>query len=94
MLKNHPSLYQYFSKNQFVNGCTVVISGASSGMGKELVYRYAQRGCNLVIGARRLPELEKIKEECSSKFKNSKIVCVKVDVSVEEEAKALVETAA
>ena len=63
-------------------------------MGKELVYRYAQRGCNLVIGARRLPELEKIKNECLGRFKNSKIVCVKVDVSVEEEAKTLVETAA
>ena len=48
----------------------------------------------MVIGARRLPELEKIKNECLGRFKNSKIVCVKVDVSVEEEAKTLVETAA
>ena len=65
---NHPTLYQNFNKNQFVNGCTVVITGASSGMGKELVYRYAERGCNLVIGARRLPELEKIKDECLVKY--------------------------
>lgn len=63
-------MYQNFSKNQFVNGCTVVITGASSGMGKELVFRYAERGCNLVIGARRLEELEKIKREIIAKFKN------------------------
>ena len=47
-----------------------------------------------MIGARRLEELEIIKTECLGRYKNCKMICVKVDVSVEEEAKALVETAA
>ena len=35
----------------------VVITGASSGMGKEITYRYAERGCKIVIGSRNLKEL-------------------------------------
>jgi short-subunit dehydrogenase len=35
----------------------VVITGASSGMGRELAMRYAKRGCKMVIAARKLPEL-------------------------------------
>jgi NADP-dependent 3-hydroxy acid dehydrogenase YdfG len=35
----------------------VVITGASSGMGRELTFRYAERGCKLVIGARSMKEL-------------------------------------
>ena len=35
----------------------VVITGASSGMGKEITYRYAERGCKIVIGSRNLKDL-------------------------------------
>ena len=38
----------------------VVITGASSGMGKEIAYRYAERGCKIVIGARKIKDLEKV----------------------------------
>jgi short-subunit dehydrogenase len=34
-----------------------VITGASSGMGKEITYRYAERGCKIVIAARKIKEL-------------------------------------
>jgi dehydrogenase/reductase SDR family member 7 len=91
---NHPSLYNIFYSYQFVPGCSVVITGASSGMGKEMTYRYAQRGCRIVIGARRLDELEKIKEECFHKFGNANIKCMSIDVSIEEESKVFIESAA
>lgn len=41
----------------------VVITGASSGMGKEITYRYAERGCKIVIGARNLKELNAVRED-------------------------------
>jgi len=50
---NHPSLYKHFGNNTFKEGSVVVVTGASSGMGKEMALRYAQRGCKVVIGARR-----------------------------------------
>jgi len=40
----------------------VVITGASSGMGKEIAYRYAERGCKIVIAARKIKDLEKVSE--------------------------------
>lgn len=81
---NHPSLYKYIYSYQFVPGCSVVITGASSGMGKEMTYRYAQRGCRLVIGARRIDKLNEIKQECFKRYGNSNIKCIQLDVSVEE----------
>jgi len=35
----------------------IVITGASSGMGKELCFRYAKRGCKIVIGSRTIETL-------------------------------------
>lgn len=40
----------------------VVITGASSGMGKEITYRYAERGCKIVIGSRNLKELNAVRK--------------------------------
>jgi len=36
----------------------VVITGGLSGMGKEIAFRYAERGCKIVIGARKMNDLE------------------------------------
>jgi NADP-dependent 3-hydroxy acid dehydrogenase YdfG len=35
----------------------IVITGASSGMGKELAFRYSARGCKVVIGSRNIEKL-------------------------------------
>jgi short-subunit dehydrogenase len=42
---------------------TVVITGASSGIGRELALEMARRGHNLGLTARRLPLLEQLREE-------------------------------
>ena len=33
---------------------SIIITGASSGMGKELTYRYAKRGCKILIASRNI----------------------------------------
>ena len=81
---NHPSLYKHFNKNQFKEGSVVVITGASSGMGRELAFRYAKRGCYIVIAARRQDRWDAIKEECLRKYGNKNVLPVVTDVSVEE----------
>jgi NADP-dependent 3-hydroxy acid dehydrogenase YdfG len=50
---NHPYT-MYARRNKFKPDSVVVITGASSGMGKEITYRYAERGCKIVIGSRNL----------------------------------------
>lgn len=47
---------------------TALITGASSGIGKELAYIHAQSGGDLVIVARRAEKLEAIKTEIESKY--------------------------
>ncbi|HKR64061.1 MAG TPA: SDR family oxidoreductase [Thermoanaerobaculia bacterium] len=42
----------------------MVITGASSGIGRATALEMARRGANVVVGARRAPLLERVAEEC------------------------------
>ena len=67
----------------------VVITGASSGIGKALAEKYAAEGWNLVLAARR----EELLSEMKEKLQNVEVLTVKTDVSVEEDCKNLMEKA-
>ena len=47
---------------------TALVTGASSGIGKEIAELYASKGCNLVITARREEFLQKIKVELEERY--------------------------
>ena len=44
----------------------ILITGASSGLGKGMAIEFAKQGCNLALCARRFENLEKLKEELLS----------------------------
>ncbi len=46
----------------------VLISGATSGIGEALAWKFAENNYNLILTGRRAERLEKIKNELSSKF--------------------------
>ena len=52
-----------------LKGRTVVITGASSGLGKAAVYAYAKAGAAVLITARRFERLEAIREELAAQEK-------------------------
>jgi len=67
----------------------VVITGASSGIGKALAERYANEGWNLVIAARRNDRLN----ELQKRYKDVNILPVRTDVTVESDCKRLISEA-
>jgi NAD(P)-dependent dehydrogenase (short-subunit alcohol dehydrogenase family) len=65
----------------------VVLSGASSGIGAQLVGALARAGARMVLGARRLDRLEELAAELDN------CVPVECDVTVEDDRQRLIETA-
>ena len=49
-------------------GPWALITGASSGIGKELASRLAEAGLNVVLSARRATLLEQLSEELTAKY--------------------------
>jgi short-subunit dehydrogenase len=69
---------------------TALITGASSGIGKELARIHASRGGNLVLVARRENELESLRSELEEKFK-VKVNVFQQDLSLEGAAQKIYE---
>ena len=67
---------------------TVLITGASSGIGREFAEIYAEKGYNLVITARRKEKLKEIKE----KYPDVKVDMIVCDLSLSESPDYLYET--
>ncbi len=66
-----------------LKGRVAVISGASSGLGKQMAHAFASRGANLVILARRIERLEELKIELEKE--NVKVLPIKCDVTSTED---------
>ncbi len=56
----------------------VIITGASSGIGRELAIQLANRGAKVVVAARDLERLEEVAAQCKN---NGNVLVVKTDVS-------------
>ncbi len=59
---------------------TALVTGASSGIGKELARLHAAAGGDLVISARREDALEELKSELESQYPVS-VVCITADLT-------------
>ena len=67
----------------------VIITGASYGIGKALVYEFAKRGAKIAMGARNLDELLKIETDLKSQGVES--LSVQTDVTQESDCKNLID---
>lgn len=67
---------------------TVVITGASSGIGRAVALEMARRGANVVLGARRLDRLESVAAECRALGVGAKAIAA--DVTRREDCRLLV----
>ncbi len=69
----------------------VIITGASSGIGKALAYEFSSHGSKVVMGARNGESLYEIAEDI--KQKGGEAIFVKTDVSVEADCENLINEA-
>ena len=70
-----------------LKGRVAVVSGASSGLGKQMALAFARQGADLVILARRMERLEEFKPELI-KAGAKKVLAIKCDVTSTEDIDA------
>ncbi len=64
---------------------TVLITGASAGLGEEFARQLARRGGTLVLVARRLDNLESLRTELTAQYPDLVVYCVQADLARSEE---------
>lgn len=74
-----------------LSGKTVLITGASSGLGAEIAYEASKKGARVIICARREDELKNVLEECQS-LSGQKGAYFTLDVSDYEDVEAKLTT--
>ena len=63
-------------------GKTVLITGASSGIGEELAKQFVKlRASKVILASRRIPELQRVKDQCQIQFKNQEIEIAQMDLA-------------
>lgn len=67
----------------------VIITGASSGIGKALAYEFGNNGAKVVLAARNLSKLQEIVTNLNELGIQS--ICVQTDVTIEDDCKRLIE---
>ena len=73
----------------------VVITGASTGIGEELAYRFAIQGAHLVLTARRIDELNRVADQVRilGAASGTKVIAVSADVSISGDCKKIIDAA-
>lgn len=73
-------------------GAVVVLTGASSGIGEAAARAFGERGCRLVLGARREQMLLRIRDMIAARY-GAEVSVRRCDVRQAEDVQALVDTA-
>jgi short-subunit dehydrogenase len=76
------------SENLF-HGQVVIVTGASTGIGRSMALQLANQGAKVAIAARRVEKLEEVAAECRNR--GGEVLVVPTDVSDDSQCKALVE---
>lgn len=63
----------------------ILITGASSGIGRGMAMEFAKQGCNLALCARRMENLEDLKKELLEIYPNIHVFIRPLDVNISEE---------
>ncbi|XP_066253269.1 retinol dehydrogenase 14 [Euwallacea similis] len=70
-----------FREKVKMNGKTVIITGATGGIGKETVRELATRGAKVILACRNVENGEKVKDEIVKLTKNENLLVKKLDLA-------------
>ena len=73
-----------------LKGKSVIITGASAGLGEQFAHAFSESGADVVLGARREDLLKRVADSVSDKYGN-KAIPVRVDVRSEKDIIGLVD---
>jgi NAD(P)-dependent dehydrogenase (short-subunit alcohol dehydrogenase family) len=76
------------------DGCTALVTGGGTGIGRGCARRLLEQGARVTLAARRLDVLEGAAEELRVQVRGAKVSVAKCDVTVEKEVEAAVRMAA
>jgi len=75
-------------------GKTIIITGASSGIGQGAAVEFAKQGANLVLGGRNVDQLKETKDQCiKAGLKENQIIWVAGDIADQKIPQQLVDAA-
>ena len=77
--------------NQILQGKNCLITGATGGLGKEIVKEFAKNGCNLFLTGRNNEKLSSLKNELENDVSEIKIDFEDADLSDADEIQRLIE---
>ncbi|KAJ2068555.1 hypothetical protein GGH13_004863, partial [Coemansia sp. S155-1] len=63
-----------------LQGKTVLITGASSGIGEACAYQFAAAGADVILGARRVDRLSTVSDTIRSKYPSVTVEAIELDV--------------
>lgn len=73
-----------------IAGSTVLITGATAGIGRATAWRFAELGCKLAVCGRRTELLEELKKQIKEKYPQSpEVLAVTLDVSDQSQTQGL-----
>ena len=84
-----PALFDERKFAEALNGKTVLITGASFGIGEHIAFILSKTNANLILVARTEEKLKEIKNKIEVVNKNSKITILPTDLTNEEQVKNL-----
>jgi NADP-dependent 3-hydroxy acid dehydrogenase YdfG len=67
----------------------IIITGASSGIGRHLALRFAEQGAWLALAARNAEQLEEVSKQCQQR--GGKAIIIPTDVAEQSQCKNLIE---
>lgn len=80
LLKDKSGSSQYLGTER-IPGRTVIVTGATSGIGKETAKELAHRGARVILACRNMPLCEEVRQHITEVTYNKNVQCQKLDLA-------------